>query len=151
MGRLRFLAAAGLLALLSAGAVWVAGLAPHGTTAAAPHFVAVVGPGGAIMANGTIEAEPATPLGALQALGFARGFDVEVEESAGFGGCSRHYVVGIAQQRETASGGWNFYVREPSGAWEWQPAGAACVELDAGDEVEWCWVEGDVCERHWGE
>jgi hypothetical protein len=108
----------------------------------------VVGPGGALLANGTVVAR-GTPFDVLQALAAVRGFDVGVEEQAWVGsGCTAQYVTSIAGHGETVTGGWNYYTRQPGGDWTWRAAGAACHELAAGEQVEWCWVESNVCERH---
>jgi hypothetical protein len=144
---------AGALFLALAGGLWwtasLAGEGGAGTATATGSFpVFVVGPQGESLANGTVVSQ-GTPLAALQALSAQQGFLVETEEQTWIGdGCTATYVVGIAGQRETTSGGWNYYTRRPGGPWAWGPAGAACHRLSAGDEVEWCWVEADVCGHH---
>jgi hypothetical protein len=136
-----------LLLLLLGGLWWVASLAPDGGVGAWGGPVYVVGPDG-LLANGTVVSE-ATPLSAVEALGTARGFGVEVEQQPWIGkGCTAAYVRGIGGVSETGSGGWNYYVRSAGGGWTWRPEGAACYVLTAGQEVEWCWVESDVCRRH---
>jgi hypothetical protein len=86
----------------------------------------------------------------VQALGAQRNFTVDLEERPLVGtGCSAHYLVGIAGQRETTTGGWNYYTRAAAGqSWSWRSAGAACYALSPGEQVEWCWVESDVCRHH---
>src|SRR5688572_5736171 len=102
-----------LLAALAGGLWWTASMPDGGDPATAPFDVFVVGPDGASVANGTVVAR-GTPLDALQALADERGFPVEVEQQAWIGGgCTAAYVVGIAGQRETATGGWNYYTRQP--------------------------------------
>lgn len=136
-----------LLVLLLAGLWWVASLAPKGDASEWRGQVYVVGPGGPF-ANGTVVSR-ATPLSAVEALGALRGFGVEVEQQTWIGkGCTAAYVRGIGGVSETASGGWNYYVRSPGGPWAWRPEGAACYGLSSGQEVEWCWVETDVCRNH---
>jgi hypothetical protein len=137
-----------LLLLLLGGLWWVASLAPKGEAAAWEGPIYVVGPDGAVAANGTVRSQ-ATPLAAVQALGRERGFGVEVEQQTWIGpGCTAAYVRGIGGAFETASGGWNYYVRSAGGAWTWQSAGAACFVLQPGQQLEWCWVESDVCRHH---
>ncbi len=144
----RLPAALALLALLLAGLWWVAGRAPDGDAPEWLGAVHVVGPDGAAFANGTVRSE-GTPLAAVQALGALRGFTVDVEQQPWIGGgCTAAYVRGIGGVAETASGGWNYYVRSPGSAWTWRPEGAACYVLSPGQEVEWCWVESDVCRHH---
>jgi hypothetical protein len=145
----RLLAATAMLAVLAAGWLWVASLAPHAGAAVANVSVAVVGPDGTVGPNGTV-AEAASPLDAVQELGRQKGFPVVVEEQPWVGsGCTAHYVVAIAGWRETSTGGWNYYTRpSPGASWTWQAAGAACYALHAGEQVEWCWVEQDVCRHH---
>lgn len=109
--------------------------------------VIVVGPDGVVLANGSVALQSATALAALLQLAAAHDFEVGHERLSGFGGCHGHYVRSIAGYTETSTGGWNYYTRQPGGAWEWQPAGAGCA-LPLGVQVEWCWVEHDVCEHH---
>lgn len=140
--------AVALLLLLLGGLWWVASLAPGGEAGAWEGPVYVVGPDGAVAANGTVHSQ-ATPLAAVQALGQARGFGVEVEQQAWIGpGCTAAYVRGIGGVSETATGGWNYYVRSAGGDWTWQADGAACFVLQPRQELEWCWVESDVCRHH---
>jgi len=147
----RLAVAALLLASVAGGLWWVVAQAPDGAGAegARGEFrTVVVGPSGEVSHDRNVTAE-ATPLAAVQALAALEGFTVEVEQQPWIGsGCTAAYVVAIAGDRETARGGWNYYVRSPGGSWEWKPAGAACHGLQPGDEVEWCWVELDVCRRH---
>lgn len=149
----RLLVAILLLAALAGGLWWTASLAPGNARSGAevvtaPFSIFVVGPGGELLANGTVVAR-GTPFEVLQALAIEDGFTVEVEQQAWIGtGCTAEYVVGIAGHRETVSGGWNYYTRQPGEAWTWGPTGAACHVLRPGDQVEWCWVEADVCEHH---
>lgn len=134
-----------LLVLLLAGLWWVVDQAPDGDAGAlweGPVFV--VGPDGTVAANGTVLSD-ANPLSAVRALGLS----VEVEQQSWIGpGCTAAYVRGIGGWEETSSGGWNYYVRSADGDWTWRPEGAACYTLSPGEEVEWCWVESDVCRHH---
>src|ERR1044072_6941816 len=144
----RLPAAPVLLALLVGGLGWVASLAPERDAAPWEGPVYVVGPGGAAIANGTVRSQ-ANPLSAVQTLGRERGFSVEVEQQPWIGaGCTAAYVRGSAGISETASGGWNYYVRSAGGEWAWQAEGAACFALQSGQDLEWCWVESDVCRHH---
>lgn len=138
-----------VLLCLAAGGLWgLASLAPDGSGGTARVDVFVLGRDAEPLANGTVTAR-GDPLSALRALAAERGFAVEVERQTWVGpGCTADYVVGIAGLRETAAGGWNYYVRRPGGSWEWSPAGASCHALSDGDQVEWCWVEADRCGRH---
>jgi hypothetical protein len=143
----RLPAALALLLLLAGGLWWVAARAPHGDAGTWEGPVYVIGPGG-LLANGTV-ASQATPLAAVEALGNARGFRVEVEQQPWIGrGCTAAYVRGIGGVAETSNGGWNYYVRSSGGDWTWRPEGAACYVLSSGQQVEWCWVESDVCKGH---
>jgi hypothetical protein len=146
----RRLAVAAALLLLAGGAWAWAAWAGHESPPSEVQGVrvVVVGRDGNVSHDGVVFAE-ANPLAALHGLALARGFAVEVEDQSWIGsGCTRHYVLAIDGQRETATGGWNYYVRQPGGDWEWGSTGAACFALAAGDEVEWCWVELDVCRAH---
>jgi hypothetical protein len=145
----RLVVAVLVLATVAAGLWWTASLAPGSDEASTGRFtVFVVGPEGAAVANGTVIAR-GTPLEVLQVLAQQRAFTVEVEQQAWIGpGCTADYVVGIAGHRETATGGWNYYTRQPGKEWAWGSSGAACHVLSPGDEVEWCWVETDVCRHH---
>jgi hypothetical protein len=146
--RLRLAVAACLLMLVAGGLVWVVQQAPSGSSEVGSFRVVVMGPGGDALADGFVESR-ATPFHALQALARAANVTVEVEQQPWIGpGCTAEYVIGIAGIRETATGGWNYYVRPVGGVWTWQWAGAACHALTPGDEVEWCWVEDDVCRHH---
>lgn len=148
----RLAVAALLLVSVAAGLWWVVGQAPDGGEggegARGEFRTIVVGPSGEVTHDRTVSSE-GTPLAAVQALAALEGFTVEVEQQPWIGsGCTAAYVVAIDGQRETARGGWNYYVRSPGGDWEWKAAGAGCHALAAGDEVEWCWVELDVCAHH---
>jgi hypothetical protein len=145
----RLVVAALLLATVAAGLWWTASLAPSGAGEATGEFaVFVVGPDGAGLANGTVRSR-GTPLDALLALADERGFAVDLEQQAWIGpGCTAQYVAGIAGHGETTTGGWNYYTRKAGGDWTWGSSGAACHQLHAGDQVEWCWVEADVCRHH---
>lgn len=145
----RLVVAVLLLGLLAGGLWWTASLDGGDTPLATGAFpVVVVGPQGSALANGTVVAR-GTPFDALQELAARQGFSVETEQQAWIGaGCTATYVVGIAGHRETATGGWNYYTRQAGGDWAWGAVGAACHRLHAGDQVEWCWVEGDVCRHH---
>ncbi|MEO7397058.1 MAG: hypothetical protein ABIW84_00685 [Ilumatobacteraceae bacterium] len=138
-----------LLAALAGGLWWTASLTPESKKVVTAEFpVFVVGPEGDVLANGTVLAQ-GTPFDVLQALATERGFAVEVEQQTWIGsGCTAQYIVGIAGHRESVTGGWNYYTRQPGGNWTWQAAGAACHVLQHGDQVEWCWVETDVCRHH---
>src|SRR5262245_19202924 len=137
----RLPAAIALLALLLGGLWWIASTAPRGDAASWEGPVYVVGPDGARMANGTVRSQ-ATPLAAVEALGIP----VDVERQPWIGrGCTAAYVRGIGGVSESGTGGWNYYVRPAGGGWEWQADGAACFVLHPGQEVEWCWVESDIC------
>lgn len=145
----RLVVAVLVLATLAAGLWWTASLAPSSDDiATGPFAVFVVGPEGSIVADGTVVTR-GTPLDALQVLAEQQGFTVEVERQTWIGpGCTAEYVVGIAGHGETVTGGWNYYTRQPGDEWAWGSSGAACHVLDAGDQVEWCWVETDVCRHH---
>jgi hypothetical protein len=145
----RLVVAVLVLATLAAGLWWTASLAPSSDGAGEGAFtVFVVGPEGAGLANGTVMSR-ATPFDALLALGDQQAFAVEVEQQPWIGaGCTAEYVVGIAGHRETVTGGWNYYTRQPGQAWTWGSSGAACHVLLPGEQVEWCWVESDVCRHH---
>ena len=138
-----------LLAALAGGLWWTASLGRTEAEPATGSFsVFVVGPAGSPLGNGTVVSR-ATPFDALGGLAAQQGFTVETEEQAWIGGgCTATYVTGIAGHRETATGGWNYYTRQPGQEWRWGSAGAACHRLQPGDQVEWCWVEADVCEHH---
>ena len=101
--------------------------------------VFVVGPT-ALLHNGTVAVDQADALRALLALAQRDGFEVVVDDLAG---CTYDYVRAIAGHGETATGGWNYYLRPPGGDWQWQNRAASCRGLHAGDDVLWCWVEPD--------
>ena len=149
----RLLVAVIVLGLLAVGLWWTASMAPEGAgdgegVVSAEFPVFVVGPDGGMVSNGTVVAR-GTPLDTLRALASVKGFGVEVEQQPWIGtGCTAEYVMGIAGHGETASGGWNYYTRQAGEAWSWHSAGAACHVLRPGDQVEWCWVESDVCRHH---
>lgn len=145
----RFVVAVVLLGVLAGGLWWTASQGADRSDIEAGSFeVFVVGPEGALVANGTAWSR-ATPFDALTALAEGRGFAVEVEEQSWIGGgCTATYVVGIAGHRESTTGGWNYYTRSVGGEWTWGSAGAACHRLAPGAQVEWCWVESDVCRHH---
>ncbi|MFA5943304.1 MAG: hypothetical protein WC876_02435 [Candidatus Thermoplasmatota archaeon] len=145
----RLVVAVVVLGGLAGGLWWTASLVPEGPTSSPDVFAAyVVGPGGGLVANGTVVAI-GTPFEVLRALAESEGFDVEVEQQTWIGeGCTSAYVVGVAGHHESAHGGWNYYTRQPGESWAWGSVGAACHTLEPGDEVEWCWVEGDVCQHH---
>lgn len=138
-----------LLVALAAGLWWSYSLAPPAPVIGEGRFdVFVVGPGGGLLSNGSIQSR-ATPFDVLLAMAREAGFGVETEQQTWIGdGCTATYVVDIAGHRESVSGGWNYYTRQPGGEWSWRAAGAACYALGAGEQVEWCWVEGDTCARH---
>jgi hypothetical protein len=141
-----------LLAAVGGGLWWTASLdggrGGEGALVTGPFDAYVVGPDGASIGNGTVVAR-GTPSDVLDALGAARGFGVDVEQQTWMGGgCTATYVTGIAGHRETATGGWNYYTRQPGQEWGWRSAGAACYRLAVGEQVEWCWVEADVCQHH---
>lgn len=145
----RFVVAVVLLASVAGGLWWVVSMAPpEGPQGEGDFRVAVVGPEGTMVADDVVRSR-SDPLSALRGLAALEGFTVEVEQQTWIGpGCTAEYVVGIAGQRESSTGGWNYYVRSPGEDWEWKSAGAACYALEPGDEVEWCWVELDVCRHH---
>lgn len=137
-----------LLASLGGGLWWVASLAPRGGSGMGEFAVFVVAPDGGTMVNGSVHSK-ADPLSALQVLGAERNVTVDIEQRTNIGqGCTAAYVVAIGGVRETTTGGWNYYTRRPGGAWTWESAGAACYGLSPGQQVEWCWVESDVCRHH---
>lgn len=146
------LVVAGVVLVLLAGGLWWTATLGEGSAGAVPTAsfpVFVVGPEGGLLANGTVTAR-GTPFDALQALADRDGFDVETEQQTWIGrGCTATYVVGIAGERESTTGGWNYYTRHGGDDdWTWGSAGAACHRLAEGDQVEWCWVEADVCRHH---
>lgn len=101
--------------------------------------VYVVGPMD-VLAQGRVHVEDADALLALQALAARDNFTVRVDDLAG---CAYDYVRGVAGHDETATGGWNYYLRRGDGAWAWQDHSASCGGLRVGDDVLWCWVEPD--------
>lgn len=135
-----------LLGVLGGGLWWVVEQAPA-ETGPGTFAVYVVAPDGSLFANGTVDLARPTALAALQALADLRGFHVGTQSASGFAGCSKDYVRSIGPFDETASGGWNYYTRTQGGTWEWRPEGAGCP-LHSGLDVEWCWVERDVCGHH---
>lgn len=147
-GRFRLVVALAAVLVLAGAFWWTTALAPRGASEVGDFVVFVVGPEGEVVAQGPVTSR-ATPLDALQALASDRGFLVEVEEQPWIGGgCTSAYVVAIAGHRETATGGWNYYTRQPGGNWTWGPVGATCHVLLPGEQVEWCWVESDICRHH---
>jgi hypothetical protein len=138
-----------LLATVGLGWWWaVSSGAERDPVAEGAHRVVVVGVDGAVMDDRVVWARE-TPLDAVRQAALEGNYTVEVEEQPWIGaGCTAAYVIGIAGLRESSTGGWNYYVRSPGEGWEWKSAGAACFELDPGDDVEWCWVEDDVCRHH---
>ena len=145
----RLVVAVAVLGALAGGLLWTASSGGDGdAVATGPFEVFVVVPEGALLSQGIVSAR-GTPFDTLQVLAETRGFEVEVEQQAWVGpGCTATYVVGIAGQRETATGGWNYYTRQPGKGWAWGSSGAACHRLAPDDQVEWCWVEADVCRHH---
>lgn len=141
--------AAIVLLVAFGGLFWWASSAPSSDGPVVGEFaVSVVGPEGERFANGTVHAV-GTPYEVLRALAAERGFAVEVEEQPWIGpGCTAVYVKGIGPWSESATGGWNYYVRAAGGDWTWRPEGAACLALQPGQSVKWCWVEGDRCGHH---
>lgn len=101
--------------------------------------VHVVGPAGPLHA-GTVHVADATELAVVLALAERDGFEVQWDDRPG---CTYDYVRGIAGHQESATGGWNFYLRSGGGDWAWQPRSASCPGLQAGDDVLWCWVDAD--------
>lgn len=101
--------------------------------------VYVVGPS-VLLHDGTVHVDDADALRVLQALAARDNFTVEVDDLAG---CQHDYVRAVDGYGETATGGWNYYLRGDGGAWEWQDHAASCGGLRAGDDVLWCWVEPD--------
>ena len=145
----RLAVAAVLLAVVAVGWWWAAtsGSDAGAEVVTGEFRIAVVGRDG--WADDRIVTAAGTPLEVLLAGAAAGNYTVEVEEQPWIGrGCTAHYVVGIAGQRESSTGGWNYYVRGPGEGWSWRPEGAACYVLEAGEQVEWCWVEVDVCRHH---
>lgn len=134
------------LAILVGGLIWIAQIPPS-VAESGTFVVYVVAPDGALFANGTVEVAAASAQSILVALSNQLNFPVNIEERAGFSGCSSSYVLGIGPYQESPSGGWNFYVREPGQSWQWQSYGAGCP-IPRGVEVEWCWVEHDACRHH---
>src|SRR5687767_10515307 len=108
----RLIVAALLLATVGGGLWWVVASVPEGAEVARGDFrTVVVAPDGSVVADRVVQAE-GTPFDALQELASVEGFRVDVEEQPWIGGgCTAHYVVGIAGHRESATGGWNYYVR----------------------------------------
>jgi hypothetical protein len=147
----RLVVAVLLLAVLAGGLWWTASLRPDSDARGSEDrwvTVFVVGPEGVPAGNGTVLSRP-TPFDALMALADSQGFSVEVEQQTWIGsGCTATYVAGIAGFGETETGGWNYYTRHPGEAWGWRSEGAACHHLHPDEQVEWCWVESDVCRHH---
>lgn len=144
----RVFVAVALFVLLGGGLWWTASQAPQGGDVVVGDFPVYVVADGEVVANGTVHA-PGTPFEVLRALAGRLGLTLTVEQQTWIGGgCTATYVAGIGERRETASGGWNYYVRNDGGDWTWKPDGAACLALRPGDEVEWCWVEADSCRTH---
>ncbi|MHB8633209.1 MAG: hypothetical protein ACYDBQ_04470 [Thermoplasmatota archaeon] len=134
------------LALALAGVLLAAALAlswqgPQAATA--PHHLEIVGYEGTLW-NGTVTHPVRTPLDALDWA--AQGnFSVTVQDFAGFGpGCRGLYVAGIGHEAQGGTGGWDYFVARPGGAWEWQSVGAGCRALSAGDAIQWRWVTGGM-------
>ncbi|MHB1262241.1 MAG: hypothetical protein ACYC2H_11065 [Thermoplasmatota archaeon] len=138
-----------LLGSLAVGLWWTSSTDPQAATIGEGRFkVFVVGPGGDLFSNGSVQSR-ATPFDVLVALAAENAFGIETEEQTWIGdGCTATYVVGIAGHHESVTGGWNYYTRQPGEEWSWRSAGAACHPLVAGEQVEWCWVEGDTCSHH---
>lgn len=131
--------ALGLLLALSIGLAWLASDAPSPPASGpVPHAVYVVGPT-TLLHSGNVSLEDATALAALQTLASAQGFTLDVDD---WDGCTFDYVRAIAGHAETASGGWNYYVRSTHD-WVWQDEAASCRALAPGEAVLWCWVEPD--------
>jgi hypothetical protein len=135
-----------LLAILLLGMFWLVKLEGDPAGPASLN-VYVVAPDGSLFASGLVAVSSATALHVLQELARMHDFPLLVERMPGFAGCSASYVRGIGPYEETPTGGWNFYVRTPGGSWSWQSYGAGCA-LPPNVEVEWCWVERDVCAHH---
>ena len=138
---MRAAAVAVLLAALAAAGLWWA-LRDAGDGPGRPDGdfqVYVVGPT-ALLHGGTVHVEDADALLALQALAARDGFTVQVDDLPG---CQYDYVRAVAGHGETATGGWNYYLRAPGGDWAWQDHAASCGGLQEGDDVLWCWVEPD--------
>lgn len=136
---LRATVAALVLAAVAAAVWWSLAHAPADPRPSGPFEVFVVGPT-SLLYNGTVQAADADALSVLQALAARDGFTVDVDDLAG---CSFDYVRGVAGYAETATGGWNYYLRGEGAAWAWQDHAASCGGLHAGDDVLWCWVEPD--------
>jgi hypothetical protein len=128
-----------VLAALAGAGWWTFAHAPDERRASGLFDVYVVGPS-TLLHNGTVSVPDADALAVLQALGHRDGFEVQVDDLAG---CSYDYVRAVAGYGETATGGWNYYLRTPGSDWQWQGQAASCAGLLAGDDVLWCWVEPD--------
>jgi hypothetical protein len=139
MGRLAGIAIL-LFALTAALLWWGLSVRPDAPSEApaGPFRVFVVGPT-SLLHDRTVDVEDATELRVLLALAEAEGFEVVVDDLPG---CAMDYVRAIDGLGETATGGWNFYLRR-DGGWDWQGRSASCPGLRAGDDVLWCWVEPD--------
>lgn len=103
------------------------------------HAVRVEGASGTLW-NGTAVGGSALEVLLSAAYG---NFSVEVDHQAAFGpGCEGSYVVAIGGDRETSSGGWNYYVSDGGAPWRWVPVAAACHRMEDGQALLWRWVDG---------
>ncbi len=142
---LRLAAAASLATLAAAAALFL--LASGGTEpgATGSYAIAIIGPGGDNIWNGTVHADNATALSVLHAAAEAGGFDITVQD---YGVACGLYVRGIAGHvaAETDPTGWVYEVRNAgstsaSGDWIWADRSADCYPLSAGQELRWRWSE----------
>lgn len=94
-----------------------------------------------VLREGNVSLPEGTALSTLLDLAERQGFRVDFDDNPG---CTYDYVRGIDGLSETASGGWNYYVRlAGASAWDWQDQSAACRGLETGEDLLWCWVEPD--------
>lgn len=144
MSSVRLMAAAALALLAAGGLGWLY-LHPSSSPGGTGRFeVAVVGPGGQPVFNGTVQARNATALSVLEAAGAAAHFAVATTVYQGYGAdpCSGTYVTSIAGHAASGPSGWVYRVRLPGGPWRSPARSATCEGLTAGEQVQWRWTDG---------
>lgn len=134
--------AAAILAVLGGVVLWQSWPGDGPGRPSGTFHVYVVGPT-SLLSEGNVTLDAADPLRILLAHAAEADFTVGYDDLPG---CAQDYVHAVHGHRETATGGWNFYLRAdtPGASWAWQPRSASCPgALQAGDDVLWCWVEPD--------